>query len=136
MHTLNLKTAEELFGVTHLDHLDKQAEIPVVATLAAQGDLLVHRIDAAGGAVKPIPATGFPVVQGENGGNTHAVYGTGFYDPAQPREGELLLGVLTVPAGQQVLLSHPEHGGFLIQPGTYELRRQREQADVIRLVED
>jgi hypothetical protein len=43
---------------------------------------------------------------------------------------------LTVPVGEQVLLSHPEHGGFLIEPGTYEMRRQREQADVIRLVQD
>lgn len=132
---LNLKTAEELYGVSHLDHLDKQADIPVVSGTAAQGDVLIRRNDRLS-ASTPIPAAGFPVVRGENGGNTHAVYGNGFYDPTPVRESELALGVLTIPAGEQVLLSHPEHGGFLIEPGSYELRRQREQADVIRLVED
>jgi hypothetical protein len=124
------------YGVDFLDHLDQQADLPVISRLAAQGDLLVRRIDAVNEAVTPIPATGFPVVRGENGGNTHAVYGAGFYDPAPARGGELLLGILTVPGGEQVLLSHPEHGGFLIEPGTYEMRRQREQADEIRLVQD
>jgi hypothetical protein len=136
---LNLKTAEERYGVTHLDHLDKQAHIPVVSVLAAQGDVLIRRNDAIGGGhtSKPIPTGGFPVVRGENGGNTHAVYGNGFYTPAVGSgPGDLLLGVLTVPAGEQVLLSHPEHGGLLIEPGTYECRRQREQADEIRLVQD
>jgi hypothetical protein len=133
---LNLTMAEERYGVSHLDHLDKQAAIPVVSRLAAQGDLLVRRDEQIKAATASIPATGFPVVRGENGGNTHAVYGVGFFDPAPRRESDLLLGVLTVPDGEQVLLSHPEHGGFLIEPGTYEMRRQREQADEIRLVED
>lgn len=131
-----LATMEARYGVSHLDHLDKQAAIPVVAHLAAQGDLLIRRTEA-GSASTPIPAEGFPVVAGENGGNTHAVYGAGFYDPAgRGNASSLLLGTLTVPAGEQVLLSHPEHGGFLIEPGTYEMRRQREQADEIRLVQD
>ncbi len=132
---LDLKTAEQKYGVTHLDHLDKQAAIPVVSQLAAQGDLLIRRT-TQGEAVTAIPAAGFPVVRGESGGNTHAVYGTGFYDPLPASDSELLLGVLTVPAGERVLLSHPEHGGFLIEPGTYEMRRQREQADEIRLIAD
>lgn len=133
---LNLQTAEELYGVTHLEHLDKQADIPVVSGIAAQGDVLIRRNDRIKGALTPIPAAGFPVVRGEAGGNTHAVYGTGFYDPAPRFESELTLGTLTVPVGEQVLLSHPEHGGLVIEPGTYEMRRQREQADVIRVVED
>lgn len=133
---LDLKTAEERYGVTHLDHLDKQAQIPVISGTAAQGDVLIRRNTRIGPARTEIPAAGFPVVRGENGGNTHAVYGVGCYDAAPRRESSLLLGVLTVPDREQVLLSHPEHGAFLIDPGTYEMRRQREQADEIRLVQD
>jgi hypothetical protein len=126
---------EARFGVTHLEHLDREAAIPVVSLVAFQGDVAILR-RARAAATTPIPAAGYPVVAGENGGNTHAVYGVGFYDPAPRSDTELLLGVLTVPDGEQVLLSHPEHGGFLIEPGTYEIRRQREQADEIRLVQD
>lgn len=131
-----LATMETRYGVSHLDHLDKQAAIPVVSQIAFQGDVAILRRDARGPAQAAIPAGGYPVVAGENGGNTHAVYGVGFYDPARRSDTDLLLGTLTVPVGEQVLLSHPEHGGFLIEPGTYEMRRQREQADVIRLVQD
>lgn len=131
-----LEAMQARYGVSHLEHLDMQAEIPMVSGTAAQGDVLIRRNDRLRPAGTPIPEAGFPVVRGENGGNTHAVYGTGFYDTDTRRGTGLLLGVLTVPAGEQVLLSHPEHGGFLIEPGTYEMRRQREQADEIRLVED
>lgn len=131
-----LATMEERYGVSHLEHLDRQADIPTMSRLAFQGDVAIIRNDRLSAATTGIPAGGYPVVQGEVGRNTHAVYGTGFYEPATRREIELLLGVLTVPVGEQVLLSHPEHGGLLIAPGTYELRRQREQADEIRLVQD
>lgn len=124
--------AETRFGVSHLDHLDKQADIPTVSRLAFQGDVAIVSVTAKP-ATSPIPQTGFPVVRGENGRNTHALFGAGFFDT---RGAGLLLGVLTVPVGEQVLLSHPEHGGLLIQPGTYEIRRQREQADEIRMVAD
>lgn len=135
-----LMEMETRFGISHLDHLDRQADIPTVTKLAFQGDVAVVAAAIGGrtlrNATTPIPTAGYPVVRGENGGNTHALFGNGFFDPAAPRQGELGLGVLTVPAGEQVLLSHPEHGGLLIQPGTYQLRRQQEQADVVRLVAD
>ena len=126
---------ETRYGVSHLDHLDKQAAIPVVTRLAFQGDVAVVRREAQESTVA-IPASGYPVVQGENGGNTHALFGTGFFTPRQADVDNLVLGILTVPAVEQVLLSHPEHGGLLIDPGTYELRRQREQADIVRMVAD
>jgi hypothetical protein len=136
----NLMEMETRFGVSRLDHLDKSADIPTVSRLAFQGDVAVVCAALAGrtlrNATTPIPAAGYPVVRGENGGNTHALFGSGFFDPASPGAGELGLGVLTVPAGQQVLLSHPEHGGLLVEPGTYQLRRQREQLDDIALVAD
>lgn len=134
---ITLKAMEERYGVAHLEHLDREAAVPVVSRLAFQGDVAIVRNERVAAAVEAIGSAGFPVVRGENGGNTHAVFGAGFYDVAVgSRPGDLLLGILTVPAGEQVLLSHPEHGGFLIEEGTYELRRQREQADVIRIVAD
>lgn len=133
-----LTDVEARYGdaVTYLEHLDRDAAIPVVDRIAAQGDVLLRRIDGHETAATPIPAAGYPVVRGENGGNTHLLIGPGHFDPRQPGRDGLRLGVLTVPAGAQVLLTHPEHGGLLIEPGTYEIRRQREQADEIRLVAD
>ncbi len=127
-----LLDAENRFGTTYLDYLDRDADIPVVSTVAFQGDVAVIRRDA-NPATTAIPATGFPVVRGEAGGNTHALFGAGFFD--SDVDG-LELGVLTVPDGTHVLLTHPEHGGLLVEPGTYTIRRQREMADEIRMVAD
>lgn len=134
-----LADAEQAYGTSHYDYLDKSADIPVVSRIAAQGDVLVHRQDDRSPAVKPVPATGYPVVQAAAGGHTHAVFGPVFYAPstsASQDPSDLELGTLTVPEGVQGLLSHPEHGALLIEPGTYVVKRQREQADVARFVED
>ena len=50
--------------------------------------------------------------------------------------GNLIVARLAVPAGAVAYLGHPEHGYLGIGPGTYELRRQREQADELRMVAD
>lgn len=135
MHTL--ADMETHYGITHLDHLDKQAAIPTASRLAFQGDVAIIRTNRATASKTPISATGYPVVQGEAGGNTHALFGTGFFTPTSgATTRNLSLGTLTVPEGEQVLLSHPEHGGLLIDPGTYQMRRQREQADEIRVLAD
>lgn len=134
-----LAHAEQVYGTTHHDYLDKGAEIPLVDRVAFQGDVGIVRRDDLAAATTPIPAPGFPVVRGENGGNTHALFGPAFYAPsttAGTDPSDLVLGTLTVPDGAQALLSHPEHGGLLIASGTYRLLRQREQADVQRFVED
>ncbi|MGW0803278.1 hypothetical protein [Nonomuraea sp. NPDC002799] len=44
--------------------------------------------------------------------------------------------MLTVAEDATAYLAHPEHAYTGIAPGTYELRRQREQADKARLVAD
>mgnify|MGYP002137333857 CR=1 FL=1 len=49
---------------------------------------------------------------------------------------DLELGTVTVPDGAAAHLVHPEHGAQGIAPGTYRIRRQREQADQIRMVAD
>lgn len=134
---LTLTDVETRYGVSHHDHLDREVEIPTVTTLAFQGDVAIIRRDDLKPAATPLPKAGFPAVRGENGGNTHLLVGDGCYDQARSvSAAELRLGVVTVPDGGTTLLSHPEHGGLLLAPGTYELRRQREQADELRLVAD
>lgn len=136
---ITLSDAEQQYGIAHLEHLDRQAELPRVDVAACQGDVSILRDNLAEPAVTPLPAAGHPVVRGENGGNTHALYGQPgvTFDTATPRRGdELALGLLTVPAGATALLSHPEHGGLLIEPGTYRLGRQREFAGEWRMVAD
>lgn len=139
---LTLEQAIDRFGVEIDEHLDRQARIPVLDGLQAQGDVLVVPNQMVGGraaqAQIPVPAAGFPVVRGENGGNTHLLMGDGNvrFDVAPQSQGSLDLGLLTVAEGATGFLIHPEHGATGIAPGTYEIRRQREQQDVIALVAD
>lgn len=135
MSITTLADVESRFDVTHLDHLDRDAQIPTVTTLGFQGDVAVIRV-TTNHSHTPIPAAGVPVVRGEAGGNTHLLIGDGFFEGSRPVGADLTLGWVTVPAGGTTLLSHPEHGGLMLAPGTYELRRQREQADEIRMVTD
>lgn len=124
------------FGVTIDEHLDRQAEIPILAGLQFQGDVAVVPADRDP-ARTPIPETGVPVVRGQAEANTHLLLATGkaFFTPGRSRGG-LVLGVLTVAEGATAYLAHPEHAFTGIAPGTYELRRQREQAGRARLVAD
>ncbi len=138
-----LTTAEAIghYGVDVHDHLCREATIPVSAGLTRQGDVLVVPARMAGhltAAAKPVPAAGHPVVRGEAGGNTHLLLASGDvrFDAVERSETDLPLGTLTVADGATAYLAHPEHGYAGIAPGTYEIRRQREQADVIRLVTD
>lgn len=118
------------------EHLALDAEIPVVSRAACQGDVSLLRVTTPP-ARTPIPAEGVAVVRGENGGHTHSLHGTGFYDTSRPaRVDDVTLGTLTVPEGGSVFLLHPEHGGLQVAPGTWRLGRQREQADEIRRVAD
>ena len=123
-----------------LDYLDRQVEVPVLPGLQAQGDVLIvpASIAGTGNATTPVPAGGIPVVRGESGGNTHTLVAEGecFFDPATASATSLALGILTVGDGGCAYLCHPEHSYAGIAPGSYELRRQREQADQIRIVSD
>lgn len=132
MHTLqNIITA---YSVDVLDHLDRQATIPVLTGPQIQGDVAILPITAAA-ASTPIPASGVAVIRGESGGHTHSLHGAGHYDPAGQRRG-LTLGTLTVPDGGEVFLLHPEHGGMGVGPGTYRIGRQREWVGEWRTVVD
>jgi len=118
-----------------LAHLDREVDVPVLTAPQAQGDLIVlpSRRKYDGQAV---PAEGIPVVRGENGGNTHTLLagGPGVLWMASRTLPDL--GVVHVPSGSTAYLAHPEHGYTGIGEGTYTIRRQRQQADEIRMVAD
>lgn len=135
---MTVAALEERTGITVDEHLAREIDIPVVTGQPQrQGDILFIPGTPNHRASTPIPAAGYPVVRGENGGNTHALHadvGRCFYDPDTLRDARL--GVLTVAADSRAILSHPEHGFMAFGPGTYIVNRQREQADEIRMVAD
>lgn len=122
-------------GVEVPAHLAADAEIPVCSGLQRQGDVIVvpRRAGKTAG-LTPIPAEGVAVVRGEAGGNTHLLVGAGRWAPNTTDPG--IMGTLTVDDGQCAYLLHPEHGAHGIGGGHYTIHRQREQADVVRLVAD
>ena len=122
-------------GVTIPAHLTAQADVPLLATMQRQGDVLVVPARPGVDQGNEIPAEGIPVVRGEAGGNTHLLVGTGTWHPI-PSSSGLILGTLHVPENGEAYLLHPEHGATGLAPGCYTIRRQREQADEIRMVAD
>jgi len=131
--TITLADAITRHGVDVDDHHDRDALIPILTGLQFQGDVAV--VPAARKGVDPVPAEGVAVVRGESGGNTHLLLADGDVRWTAREEG-LCLGFLTVADGATAYLAHPEHAFSGVGAGTYELRRQREQADEIRMVAD
>lgn len=128
-------------GVDVHDYLDREVGVPVHPGLQRQGDVLIIPTCITGDrkpAATRVPAEGVPVVRGEAGGNTHLLLAEGDVrcDTVQASPTSLALGTLTVPEDATAYLAHPEHGYTGIGPGTYMLRRQREQADELRLIAD
>jgi hypothetical protein len=126
----------EVTGVRVITHQD-DVDIPVLAGVQRQGDVLV--LPAKVTARTTVPAGGAPVVRGENGGNTHAIYaadGPVFCDTYAASVRDLRVAVLSVPEGSTAYLGHPEHGYMGIAPGDYEIRRQREMAEEMLMVSD
>jgi hypothetical protein len=138
MRTHTVTQLIDLHGVDVDAHLDREATVPVSTGLQRQGDVIVvpaRMVRPGSQARTAVPRAGVAVVRGEAGGNTHLLLADGpvRFDAA-PRD--LTLGVLTVDEGATAYLAHPEHGYAGIGPGTYVVRRQREQADEIRMVAD
>ncbi|HEX3957739.1 MAG TPA: hypothetical protein VHZ03_14070 [Trebonia sp.] len=137
-HTLAEITARTGFAV--LEHLEAEAHVPVLPGLQAQGDLLIVPLaDAAPVSHRPaaeVPGTGIAVIEPVGSGHEHRLFagapGTATFGFAAT--GGQDIGVLecTEPA----FLLHPEHGATGVAPGSYVLRRQREQADEERLIAD
>lgn len=140
MSTHTYASALALADVAIPAHLTADAEVPVLTGPQCQGDLIVLPTD------QPLPVdgqfvpdSGVQVVIGEATGNTHWLH-RGMDSPSvawRRTDRGLDVGVLHVPAGQSALLVHTdEHGANGIGAGTYLIRRQREQADVERVVAD
>jgi hypothetical protein len=136
MSTQTLGALADEHNVTLEPQLARDLEIPVLTGPQVQGDVIILPTRAGKTTGAPIPAGGVPVVRGENGGNTHLLVGAGTWHPTAPTRAGTDLGTLTVPDGSEAFMLHPEHGANAMGPGTYLLRRQREQADEIRQVAD
>jgi hypothetical protein len=134
---MRLATLIDQHGIDVDPHLDRDLTIPILTGMQRQGDIIVIP-DPAAKATTPVPPAGTAVVRGENGGHTHAVVADGpvACDIRTPNVWDLTLATLTVPAGSVAWLAHPEHGYMGIGPGSYTIRRQREQADELRMVAD
>lgn len=133
---LTIDQAVKQYGVELVAEFDGDDPIPVLDGLQFQGDVAI--VPTSGTAKTPVPVEGVPVVRGENGGNTHLLLPSEgvTFDPTPASEEGLALGVLAVAKGSTAYLAHPQHGYAGIAPGSYELRRQREQADIVRRVQD
>lgn len=139
MTTMTVGETIDRTGIDVLSQLDREAEIPIHTGMIRQGDVIVIPRPELKNATGSIPKEGFPVVKGENGGNTHALLvesGSVFFDQKNASARDLMLGTLTVGENSVAVLAHPEHAFTRLGAGTYEIRRQREQADEIRVVAD
>lgn len=141
-----LAEVTEATGFAVLEHLEAEAQVPVLGGLQAQGDLLIVPAAAWSQTIapqdglrrdlKPVPAEGIPVIEAVGSGHEHRLFagtpGTAFWAPSDRGGQDIGLLECTEPA----YILHPEHGATGIAPGVYELRRQREQAAEERLVAD
>lgn len=135
LKTLAEITAAHKFEV--LEHLEAEAQVPVLGGLQAQGDLFIipKAQGRRGTSSTEVPAAGIPVIEAVGSGHEHRLFagtpGTAWWTPAR---GGQDIGI--VECTEPAYLLHPEHGATGIAPGAYTLRRQREQADEERLVAD
>ena len=96
---------------------------------AAQGDVLIRRVDAMPDDVIPVPRDNNRVIlaYGEVTGHAHAIAERDvemFVAPNRSPEDEMLnVRFMRVMAGATI--AHEEHGAILPAPGLYEVRQQR-----------
>ena len=142
--TLAQLTAQHGFGV--LEHLEAEAQVPVLSGLQAQGDLFIIPVSHAGadrirrrsGERVEIPLAGIAAIEAIGGGHEHRLFAsqpcTAWWTPLGSGQD---IGLLE--CDEPVYSLHVEHGAAGIAasgPDAYVLRRQREQADEERLVAD
>src|SRR5256885_6246733 len=135
-----MKTLDDLTGATGLPvdvHLALDVEIPVNGGLQAQGDLLVVPLEELAGTVavrdgaawRDVPADGVELLRGGTGGNAHTLVAdpdTCAWTTDVDDAAGLAIGAFEALA--PVYLLHREHGGTGVAPGSFVVRRQREQA--------
>lgn len=144
MTTKTLSDLVDATGLAVLEHLEAEAEIPVLRALQCQGDVIAVPLDLPGfknaAAVHPhavwidVPPEGLDALRGQHPHIIVADLGTCRWTTQVNDPSGLSLGILEASA--PVHLLHPEHGGTGLAAGTWLLRRQREQAEEQRLVAD
>ncbi|MFI6514134.1 hypothetical protein ACIBF1_01080 [Spirillospora sp. NPDC050679] len=139
--TVTLADLTRRTGLDVLDHLERDAAVPVIDGMQAQGDLIVIPLRVIEHAIAfqrdpqwaDVPAEGVEVLRGAAGGNPHTLVadpGTCQWTRWFRDSMGLALGALRT--SRPAYLLHPEHGGSGIAPGTYVIRRQRERGDGAR----
>lgn len=137
-------TGHEYDTITGHEQAVLLPEVPVIAGVPqAQGDLIIlpwptttapaRRAEEAAKAqsvTRPVV-----VITGESGHDHTLAPAPGVAWFSYPT-GSQTLGVLIVADDAVAVLGHIEHGDTHIGPGVYVVRRQREQADEIRMVAD
>ena len=135
-----MKTLADLTTTSGLPvdaHLVLDLVIPTSDGLQAQGDLVVVPLAELTGQVavpatarwREVPPEGIELLRGGTGGNAHTLVadpGTCVWTGTVTDATGLAIGVFEAMAPAYLL--HREHGGTGIAPGSYVVRRQREQA--------
>lgn len=139
------KEALDKIGTSVPEHLEADAEIPVLTVEQAQGDLMIVPIDSTTATLVPVPDGGVQVVVGEDTGNTHWLH-RGFDSPGvtfarvegtgeAPSSTSVV--VVSVPEGQTAELIHTdEHGANAMGPGLYAVNGKREfREEIVRVLD-
>jgi len=93
------------------------------ARLARQGDILILPVDKIPGRTRKLkPADRYLVAEGEATGHHHAVVHADGLEVHQRGEDRFWLNI----QDEATELEHPEHATVTLDPGIYEVRRQRE----------
>lgn len=129
----------EQHSISIPEHLQADAEVPVLTGAQAQGDVGIFPIaETTLKTFADIPAGGLAVVRGEAGGHTHWLDGEGNVQFAFAESSSgTLLGELVVGMESTAWLTHEdEHGSNAMGPGVYMLCGKQELAEQIRRVAD
>ena len=128
----------ERFSLDIPAHMVEDAEVPVLAGRQRQGDLYLVPMKSGGTAGSQVPAAGVALIRGEALGNTHLLLPSPgvTYRPVVDQSAGEIVGMIDVADGAIAYFHHIEHGYVAMCPGSYLVRRQREQRDLIRLVVD
>lgn len=143
--TMTLTAALARHNITAADEALAEIEVPVLAGMQRQGDVLIVPRPHIGAAERtrmaPVPREGVHVVRGEATGNSHildAVKGVVLWEAHESRASDdLVLGIVHVEVDSVAHLIHTEeHGCNALAAGTYVLTGKRQMADEIRRVAD
>ena len=106
--------------------------------LLRQGDVILIPVNEIPQNTKPVPREAGRVVlaHGEITGHHHSIVDDGAELVTAEHANELRVW-LSVTAAEPVALTHQEHDTILVDPGLYEVRRQREYSpEALRNVQD